>query len=105
MHCHRNSNGLGCAATPCGIEVPRKEAFTATIAKSGFKPAEVSVTTGYGERGKTIMALNVLGGGIGGALGPEMSGQGHEHSPNPVVVALKPGGKARGAPSMPPAGM
>jgi len=90
--------GLGCAATPCDVEVPRKEPFTATVSKPGYKSAEVAVTTGYGERGRAIMALNVLGGGIGGALGTEASGQGYEHSPNPVVVELKKAGAASARP-------
>ena len=89
------SNGYGCPTTPCSIEVPRKDPFTATIAKPGFAPASVEVTTAYGDRGKALLVLNTLGGGIGGAVGTEMSGQGYEHSPNPLVVTLKPEGKGR----------
>src|SRR5215210_5654674 len=59
----RLSTGLGCPATPCAFEVPRKDAFVATFAKASYRPEQIHVGTTVGGGGGAALAGNVLAGG------------------------------------------
>jgi hypothetical protein len=64
----RTSTGLGCPATPCSFEVPRKDQFLATFTKSGYHPEQVMVGTKMSGGGAAGMAGNVLVGGVIGVV-------------------------------------
>lgn len=84
------SNGHQCAATPCSMKMPRKSEFTATITKSGYKPATVSVTNKVSGAGGVGMAGNVLVGGLIGVGVDSVSGAMLDLTPNPAVLTLEP---------------
>ena len=84
------TNGHQCQATPCAIKMKRKSEFTATVTKSGYKPATVQVTHKTAGAGAAGVAGNVLVGGVIG-LGVDLySGASQDLVPNPVTVTLEP---------------
>ena len=90
------SNGFQCPATPCAIKMKRKSEFTATLTKSGYSPATVTVTNKVAGGGGVAMAGNVLVGGIIGAGVDVSSGAMLDLTPNPAHVILekvRPGDK------------
>jgi polysaccharide export outer membrane protein len=47
----KTSNGYGCAATPCSVKIPRKDAFDVTAAKPGYSdPDALSYKLGPGDK-------------------------------------------------------
>lgn len=85
----RTSNGQACDSTPCSIKMSRKSEFTATIAKQGYKPVDVKVTTKISSAGGAGMAGNVLVGGLIGAGVDVATGAMNDLTPNPVNLALE----------------
>jgi hypothetical protein len=86
----RTSNGFGCPATPCAINVPRKDPFILTVTKAGYQPEQVTVNTTIQGGGTAGLVGNVVSGGIVGVVVDASSGAANDHVPNPVVVTLKP---------------
>lgn len=83
------SNGHQCPATPCAITMPRKSEFTATITKSGYKTATVTVTHKTANSGAAGMAGNVLVGGLIGIAVDSHTGATQDLVPNPVNIVLE----------------
>jgi len=81
------SNGLNCV-TPCGMEIPRKHAFTASFSMEGYKPLQVEVVPKQAAAGTAGMAGNVLIGGIIGIVTDSTTGAMKDLHPNPLVVSL-----------------
>lgn len=97
------STGETCPATPCKIRRPRKEVFTATVTKPGYKPSVTDVTHHWSKKGTTtgIVGNAILGGGIG--IGVDAAtGANQDLFPNPLILKLEPEGAAP-APSPSPA--
>jgi hypothetical protein len=85
----RTSLGLACI-TPCTLNVPRKEEFTATFTKPGFEREDVFVKTQIAGAGAAGFAGNLVFGGVVGMGVDAYTGATMEHTPNPVQVVLKP---------------
>jgi hypothetical protein len=84
------SNGHQCPATPCAIKMKRKSEFTATVTKTGYKTATVSVSHKTANAGAAGVAGNVLLGGVIG-LGVDIAtGASQDLTPNPVAITLEP---------------
>ena len=96
------SDGLACAATPCFIEVPRKDELAATFSKPGYQPQSVRVTTKVGDSGVVAGAGNIIAGGVIGVGVDALNGANLDHYPNPVDATLQPApagpAKRRGSP-------
>lgn len=102
----RLSNGFT-GVTPASFTVPRKGTIVVTFTKDGYEPAQVEVKaqlSGTGTAGFLGNAIigGVIGGGIDVATGATLS-----HTPNPVIVTLRPLAARPEAPAQvasPPAG-
>jgi hypothetical protein len=84
----RTSNGFICT-TPCDLEIPRKQEFTAIFLHEGQRQ-EIRVTTRVAGDGAAGMAGNVLLGGLVGMAVDASTGATLEHVPNPVHAAFPP---------------
>jgi uncharacterized protein YceK len=74
--------------TPCMLEVPRNQSFTATFNLEGFEPRVVPVTTQVAGAGAAGMAGNLILGGVVGAVVDASTGAMNDHHPNPVIVTF-----------------
>lgn len=72
--------------TPCMMEIPRDQSFTAIFNLEGFDQQFVQVNTRVATAGAVGMAGNVVLGGIIGAAVDASTGAMNEHYPNPVFV-------------------
>ncbi|MEL6922263.1 MAG: translation initiation factor 2 [Pseudomonadota bacterium] len=79
-----------CAATPCTVRIPRKDAFQVTAQREGYVTQVIDVTTKVSGSGAAGFAGNVLVGGIVGMGVDAATGATLEHTPNPVVIKLEP---------------
>lgn len=79
--------GVGCAATPCTLEVARDATFTVTVAKPGYAGQSVTVETRLSSTGAALATENVATAGLGLAVDAATGGA-LEHVPNPVSVTL-----------------
>jgi len=86
-------------ATPCTLNVQRKDEFNVVISKPGFEPQTVFVGTRVAGAGAAGFAGNVLVGGVVGMGVDAASGATLEHFPNPVAVVLRPLAAAPAGPS------
>lgn len=84
----KTSTGFTCPATPCTFKMPRKEGFSVTVSKAGYKPLTTDIVTKLSGGGAAGMAGNVLAGGIIGIGVDASSGALNDLSPNPLKVAL-----------------
>ncbi|KAA2235674.1 translation initiation factor 2 [Salinarimonas soli] len=82
--------GLGCPATPCVIQVPRKDQFVATFDLPGHRSEQVMVATRMSGGGTAGLAGNAIFGGIIGVVVDANTGASMDHVPNPVVARLQP---------------
>ena len=84
----------GCV-TPCGIVMPRREAFTATFSLAGHEDRKVFVDTDIPDDIEQSMVAGVLMAPLSPTRTALMivdaaSGANYVHTPNPVFVVLKP---------------
>lgn len=86
------SNGLACPQTPCDLKLSRKDDFTATFSKQGYRPESVRVVSHVSGGGVAAGAGNIIAGGIIGVGVDAYTGANLDHSPNPVEVILAPAG-------------
>ena len=84
------SNGLSCTHTPCDLKVSRKDEFTATFSKDGYRPEDVRVTTHVSGGGVAAGAGNIVAGGIIGIGVDAYDGANLDHEPNPGAAHLIP---------------
>ena len=83
----RTSLGHSCVS-PCTIQVGRKDEFTVTVAKPGYRSQDIPVTTRVSGGGGVAFAGNVILGGVIGMGADVATGAALEHAPNPVSVDL-----------------
>lgn len=84
------SNGLSCPSTPCDLKVARKDDFTATFSKDGYKSESIRVTSHVSGSGVATGAGNIILGGVIGVGVDAYNGANLDHEPNPVVAHLAP---------------
>lgn len=75
---------------PCTLKVPRKKEFTVTATAPGYEPETVAVETRMSGGGTAGLAGNVLVGGVIGIGIDAANGAMLDHTPNPVIIRLKP---------------
>lgn len=85
------TTGTTCV-TPCKLKLKRKDGFVATIAKPGYKPAQVTVESGVHGGGVAGAAGNLLLGGLIGGVVDGGNGSMKDLRPNPIDVTLVPEG-------------
>lgn len=83
------SNGQA-GTTPATFKLPRKKGVEVEIAKPGYEPQKVFVSSKFSDAGGTALAGNVLIGGVIGLGIDGLSGATLSLKPNPVSVTLKP---------------
>jgi hypothetical protein len=83
------SSGERCV-TPCALKKKRKDSFTVTLRKPGYKTVSTQVISQVAGAGAAGMAGNVLVGGIIGVGVDAASGATKELKPNPLKVVLEP---------------
>lgn len=86
---------------PCTLTVNRKDEFTVTFKKEGFKEQQIFVKTIVSPDGIAGAAGNVLIGGVVGLGVDAATGSTLMHTPNPVKAVLE---RAGPAPKAPPQG-
>lgn len=84
------SNGWRCDATPCTLRVRRKESFTATMTKDGYKPMTVAVRPGMTPAGDVAFVGNILIGGVIGMGVDLYTGAALEPTPSGTPFRLSP---------------
>jgi hypothetical protein len=86
----RTSTGFTCESTPCTIRMPRKDAFTVTISKPGYKTVATDIKTKVAGSGAAGFVGNALIGGVIGAAVDVGTGAALDLTPNPLHVFLEP---------------
>jgi hypothetical protein len=80
--------------TPCAIVAKRSADISITFAKPGFESEVVTLTKEVPATGAAGFAGNVLAGGLIGMGVDAATGAAQDHKPNPVIVTMKPIGRA-----------
>ena len=83
------SNGMQCT-TPCALKLKRKEAFTVTISKPGYKTVVAKVSSQEAQGSGSGVADFIMQGGLIGAGVNAASGAKYDLTPNPLKVTLEP---------------
>ena len=83
------STGQTCLS-PCKLKLKRKDEFTVTATKAGYKPATAKVESKVKGGGVAGVAGNVLLGGIIGAAVDGSNGSMRDLTPNPLTLTLEP---------------
>jgi hypothetical protein len=91
------SSGFNCESTPCAIRMPRKDSFTITVTKAGYKTVATDIKPHVAETGGAAFVGNALIGGVIGAAVDVGSGATMDLGPNPLNITLV----AVDAPAMP----
>ena len=97
-----SSDGSHCDATPCTLRVRRKDHFTATLTKDGYKPVTLDVKPGLTPAGDLAFAGNILIGGLIGMGVDLYTGAALEPLPSGRPVHLTPVSFASGTFDCPP---
>ena len=84
----RTSSGFNCESTPCTIRMPRKDAFTVTVSKPGYKTVAIDVKPKIAGSGAAGFLGNALIGGVIGAAVDVGTGATMDLTPNPLHVDL-----------------
>jgi len=95
------SNLQACDSTPCTFKMSRKDDFTVTVSKDGYKPSETSIKSGTAADGSVEFVGNALIGGVIGAAIDVNSGAMNDLRPNPLRVVLEPLPPAEAPPTTP----
>ena len=82
------SNGQSCVS-PCKLKLKRKDAFTVTAKKEGYKDATAEVRSVVKGGGVAGAAGNILIGGIIGGIVDGSSGAMKDLTPNPLQLTLE----------------
>ena len=83
------STGQTCVS-PCKLKLKRKNGFTVTASKEGYKDATAEVESKVRAGGVAGVAGNVLIGGIIGAAVDGSNGSMNDLTPNPLKLTLEP---------------
>jgi hypothetical protein len=84
----RFSTGEMCY-TPCEMLYGNREEFSITVAKPGYKPVTVPISTRFSGKRSLTMLGDIPGGPVAG-VGDLASGGTRMFSPNPIDVWLEP---------------
>lgn len=84
----RTSSGFSCESTPCSIRMPRKDGFTVTVTKAGYKTVTTKVQPKLASNGAAGFVGNALIGGVIGAAVDVGSGATMDLTPNPLRITL-----------------
>jgi hypothetical protein len=95
------SSGFSCEATPCAFRMPRKDKFTVTVSKPGYRTATLQVDSKLASGGAAGFVGNALIGGVIGAAVDVTTGATNDLNPNPAHFVLE----AEAPPAPPPAPM
>jgi hypothetical protein len=76
--------------TPCAVQVNRSSDLQVRLEMDGFEPEVVVLTKEIATSGAAGFAGNILLGGIIGMGVDAASGAALDHTPNPVIVTLRP---------------
>lgn len=95
------SLGHRCNAMPCTVKVARRDKFTVTASKPGYVTESVDVGTKVSGGGAAGFAGNIVVGGVVGMGVDVATGAALDHTPNPVIITLRPEG-AEPVPPEPP---
>ncbi|HEX8402855.1 MAG TPA: PEGA domain-containing protein [Allosphingosinicella sp.] len=87
------TTGMSCT-TPCNLKLRRKDEFTATISKEGYKSISVPIESKMHGGGGAALAGNVVAGGIIGGVIDGTNGSLRDLKPNPLAVRLAPVGSS-----------
>jgi hypothetical protein len=85
----RTTSGFSCEATPCTFRVQRKDSFTVTVSKAGYKTATADVKPKVASEGAAGFLGNALIGGVIGAAVDVGSGATLDLTPNPLHLTLE----------------
>ena len=85
----KTTSGFSCEATPCTFRVPRKDSFTITVSKAGYKTASAEVGPKVAGNGAAGFLGNAVFGGVIGAAVDVSSGATLNLNPNPLHVTLE----------------
>ncbi|QUD89201.1 translation initiation factor 2 [Phenylobacterium montanum] len=85
----RTTSGFNCESTPCTIRMPRKDGFSVTVTKAGYKSVTVDVKPKIAGNGAAGFLGNALIGGVIGAAVDVGSGATLDLDPNPLHVNLE----------------
>lgn len=83
----KTSSGATCT-TPCILKMKRNKAFTGTVSKQGFKPAEFVVNTAVSSGGTVGLAGNLIAGGVVGIVIDASSGAMYDLYPTQINTTL-----------------
>jgi len=86
----KTTTGMACDATPCTFRMERKNSFSVTITKPGYKTYQGEVVSAVAGAGGAAFAGNVLVGGLIGAGVDASDGAMDNLKPDPMVVTLEP---------------
>ena len=84
------STGFTCESTPCSIRMPRKDKFTVTVTKAGYKTVKAEVKPIVLGGGAATFVGNALLGGVVGAAVDVTTGAAMDLQPNPLKLILEP---------------
>jgi hypothetical protein len=84
----KTSSGFSCAATPCTLKLPRKEAFDATFTKAGYKSQTVHVKSEVRGGGAAGFVGNAVAGGLLGMAIDGSDGAMNDLVPSSLKVTL-----------------
>ena len=82
------SSGQSCT-TPCTLKVPRKDDFTLTINKDGYKEVKTNAVGQVSGSGGWALAGNIFLGGIIGLAVDFATGSARDIVPNPINANLE----------------
>ncbi|HRQ66166.1 MAG TPA: PEGA domain-containing protein [Xanthomonadaceae bacterium] len=82
------SSGEKCV-TPCTLKKKRKDGFTVSIVKDGYRAVRTEVLSSVSGAGAAGMAGNVIVGGLIGIGVDAASGATRDLTPNPLVVKME----------------
>jgi len=86
----KTTTGMACDATPCTFRMERKNSFSVTITKPGYKTYQGEVVSAVAGAGGAAFAGNVLVGGLIGAGVDASDGAMDNLKPDPMLVTLEP---------------
>lgn len=85
----KTTTGASCSPTPCSLHVSRKETFTATVSKPGYKDGSFTVSPYLSSDGTIALFGNLIIGGLIGVAVDMTTGAPYDLSPSPASVALE----------------
>jgi len=83
------SSGFVCESTPCTFRLPRKDNFTITVSKPGYKTTSMQIESKLAKSGAAGFVGNAVFGGLVGATVDVTTGAMDDLTPNPAHFTLE----------------